>query len=94
MRTYGCRLYVGNIDFRMNKEDIKEFFTSSGKVVDIFFPRPKSNKRTPHRGFIFVEMQTYEQALCAVKLFHGKEDTYGRELIVRVADLRDENKKR
>ena len=82
-----CRLYVGNIDFRMNKADVKDLFTEVGHVVDVFFPRDEDSKR-PHRGFVFVEMGSPNEALKAIEEFHGVEDDYVRELIVRVADIR------
>jgi RNA recognition motif-containing protein len=82
-----CRLYVGNIDFEMNKDDVRAFFGDAGNVIDVYFPRDE-NKRKPHRGYIFVEMENADQALTAIQDFHGQKDPYGRELIVRVADIR------
>lgn len=83
-----CRLYVGNIDFRMTRADVKDLFSDAGHVVDVFFPRCDEDDKRPHRGYIFVEMGSAEEALVAIKEFHGTEDDFGRELIVRVADMR------
>lgn len=83
-----CRLYVGNIDFRMSRDDVKDLFSDVGTVVDVFFPKDENNPKRPHRGFIFVEMGSPDEALEAIEEFHGDEDDYGRELIVRIADVR------
>ena len=83
-----CRLYVGNIDFRMNREDVRSCFADVGDVVDVFFPRDMDNPKRPHRGYVFVEMASAADAMAAIQEFHGEEDDYGRELIVRVADIR------
>lgn len=91
MSDHGCRLYVGNIDFRMTKEDIEDFFSQKGEVVDVFLPKAEESekgKTPPHRGYVFVQMSTSEEATDAISEFHGEKDPHGRELIVRVADLR------
>lgn len=84
------RLYVGNIDFRMGREEIEEMFSEAGEVIDIYFPANKVSTR-PHRGYIFIEMATAEQTLDAIKLFHQGFDNYDRQLIVRLADIRRTN---
>jgi len=81
----GCRLYVGNIDFNMTKQDIKDLFSIVGKVVDVYFPRDENR---PHRGYVFVQMSTPEEALDAIKEFHQELDPYDRELVVRLADFK------
>lgn len=82
-----CRLYVGNIDFAMDKDDVRDLFSQSGTVVDVYFPKDEDKDR-PHRGYIFVEMGNTEEAIRAIEDFHGQEDPHGRELIVRIADIR------
>ena len=84
----GCRLYVGNIDFRMTKSDIRDMFSEVGDVVDVYFPKDEENNKRPHRGYIFVEMDSPESALEAIEEFHETDDDFGREMIVRIADVR------
>lgn len=84
------RLYVGNVDFRMSRQDVWNMFSEVGEVTDVFFPKNFDNPKRPHRGYVFVEMATPEEAITAIEEFHGVEDDYGRELIVRIADLRKE----
>ena len=81
-------MYVGNIDFRMTRGDVKTLFSDVGHVIDVFFPRSDENDKRPHRGYIFVEMGSAAEALAAIEEFNGAEDDYGRELIVRIADTR------
>lgn len=82
-----CRLYVGNIDFRMTREDVEDLFSKAGDVVDVYFPKNEDDPR-PHKGYIFIQMGDAEQTLKAIRLFHQTFDNYERELIVRLADFR------
>ena len=84
-----CRLYVGNIDFKMSKGEIHDLFSEAGEVVDIYFPKREGDSR-PHRGFIFVQMKNPAQTINAIRLFHQTQDFYDRELVVRLADFRKE----
>lgn len=72
----------------MTRTDVRDLFAEVGHVVDVFFPRSDENDKRPHRGYIFVEMGSAAEAMAAIEEFHGTEDDYGRELIVRIADVR------
>lgn len=81
-----CRLYVGNLSFRVSEDDVKDMFGTSGTVTDVYLPRIyKTNK---HKGFAFVEMASFTDAQNAISQLHEKPDLYGRTMIVRFADLR------
>ena len=88
--NHNCRLYVGNIDFKMTKDEIEEFFSKAGQVMDIYFPKREGDTR-PHKGYIFVQMGNVEQTIKAIRMFHQVRDYYDRELIVRLADFRKGN---
>ncbi len=86
-KNQDCRLYVGNIDFRMTREDVEDMFGEAGEVVDVYFPKNEDDPR-PHKGYIFVQMGSADQTLKAIRMFHQALDDFDRELIVRLADFR------
>lgn len=83
---YKCRLYVGNISFRLNENDITDMFSAAGAVTDVYLPRIYKTRK--HKGYAFVEMSDIDGARKAISLFHKQPDLYGRHMIVRFADIR------
>ncbi|MEN6636832.1 MAG: RNA-binding protein [Clostridiaceae bacterium] len=81
-----CRLYVGNLSFSITEEDVKNMFSTAGTVNDVYLPR--IFKTPKHKGFGFVEMASFEDALKAISQLHDTPDMYGRNMVVRFADLR------
>jgi len=81
-----CRLYVGSLSFQVTEEDVKNMFSIAGKVLDVYLPR--IYKTTKHKGFGFIEMASFEAAQNAIAQLHETPDLYGRNMIVRFADLR------
>jgi RNA recognition motif-containing protein len=81
-----CRLYVGNLSFRVNEEDVRNMFSSTGRVLDVYLPR--IYKTPKHKGFGFVEMASFADAQSAIAQLHEQPDLYGRDMVVRFADLR------
>lgn len=81
-----CRLYVGNLSFRINEDDVKNMFSTAGTVNDVYLPR--IFKTPKHKGFGFVEMASFEDAQRAIAQLHETPDMYGRNMVVRFADLR------
>jgi RNA recognition motif-containing protein len=81
-----CRLYVGNLSFRVNEDDVKDMFGTTGTVTDVYLPR--IYKTSKHKGFAFVEMANLTDAKNSILQLHEKPDLYGRPMIVRFADLR------
>lgn len=53
----GPRMFVGKLTRDTNEQDVKEYFSRFGFVLDVYLPRDKSNKRE-HRGFGFVTFET------------------------------------
>ncbi len=79
----GSQLYIGNISFNTNEEDLKNFFASAGTVTSAKIISDRETGRS--RGFGFVEMSSAEEAENAVSTLNGKE-LGGRDLRVNIAE--------
>eukprot|EP00887_Chlorella_sp_A99_P002740 scaffold6.g2740.t1 len=53
----GPRIFVGKLNKETMEQDVKEYFSRFGFVMDVYLPRGKNNKRE-HRGFGFVTFET------------------------------------
>lgn len=73
------KLFVGNISFKMNEDDLLDLFSQSGKVLSVAIPTDRETGRK--RGFAFVEMENQEDADAAINTLNGKT-IEGREIIV------------
>ncbi len=63
------KLFVGNLPFEVNDADLSTVLSVAGKVVEA---KVIINKKTGRsKGYGFVEMETEELALEAVKKFEG-----------------------
>ena len=81
------KLFVGNLSFNANENQIRELFGAHGTVLEVDVIKDKFSGRP--RGFGFVTMETKEGAEAAVKAIHGKEID-GRALTVNEARPREE----
>ena len=63
------KLFVGNLPFDVNDADLGTVLAVAGKVVEAKIIVNKKTGRS--KGYGFVEMETEEQALDAVKKFEG-----------------------
>lgn len=75
-------IYVGNLDYKVNENDLKELFEDHGAVSSFKVITDKFNGRS--KGFGFVTMDNDEEAEKAIKTLNGttfKE----REIIVNEA---------
>lgn len=75
------KLYVGNLLFEVNENDLAELFSQSGKVVSSTIIRFRDGKS---KGFGFVEMEKEEEAKKAIETLNG-QDFKGRKLVVAEA---------
>jgi len=82
------RLYVGNLSFDATEEDLNELFGQAGTVLEVDIVENKFHDR--HRGFAFVTMESNEEALKAIDMFHEQEHM-GRNLQVNVARPKEEH---
>jgi RNA recognition motif-containing protein len=79
----GTRLYVGNLPFSADEEQIRELFSRNGRTVtDVHLVTDRDTGRP--RGFGFVEMGSTEDADGAIRDLNGTEYG-GRALTVNEA---------
>ena len=77
------KLFVGNLPYAANEQDLQNFFAENGVTIDtVTVMRDRFTGQA--RGFGFVEINDDAAALRAVDLCHGK-DLLGRPLVVNEA---------
>lgn len=76
------KLYVGNLLYEVNDEDLKTQFAQAGNVVSAIVIKFRDSGRS--KGFGFVEMETEDEAKHAIEMFH-QQDFKGRKLVVSEA---------
>ncbi|MBI2428251.1 MAG: RNA-binding protein [Ignavibacteriales bacterium] len=64
------KLYVGNLDREVTKEDLTEFFKPFGELGEVIVIRDRVNNVS--KGFGFVEMPNKEEAEAAITGLKGK----------------------
>lgn len=84
-------LYVGNLSFETNEDEIRSAFAPFGQVEAVTIIRDKFSGDS--RGFGFVEMPDREAALAAIAGLAGKE-VRGRAITVNEARPRDDTQRR
>ena len=80
-------IYVGNLSYQVNQEDLTEVFTEYGTVKRIHIPSDRETGRP--RGFAFVEMESEANEQKAIDALDGAE-WMGRDLRVNKAKPREE----
>ncbi len=83
----GARLYVGNLSFNTQENDLQELFSPFGRVVSCALITDKFTGKS--RGFGFIEMGSTEEGQKAIQELHGKV-VDGRPLTVNEARPREE----
>lgn len=79
----GTRLYVGNLPYSADEDQLKTLFSESGRqVTEVRIITDRDTGRP--RGFAFVEMASQADADAAVNALNGKEFG-GRALTVNEA---------
>jgi RNA recognition motif-containing protein len=76
------KLYVGNIPYETNENDLQALFAEAGAVESVNVVRDRETGRA--RGFAFVEMATDQDAQAAVTKLHD-HPFGGRRLTVNEA---------
>lgn len=79
------KIYVGNISFKMDENQLHDAFSPYGEIVEAILIRDRNTKRL--KGFGFVEFATPEAAKAALEM-NGKE-LQGRTLVVNEARAKD-----
>jgi len=80
------KLYVGNLAFQTNSQQLQELFAQAGTVESASVVEDRDTGRS--RGFGFVEMSSKEEGTAAIAQFNGKEFN-GRNLNVNEAKPRE-----
>ncbi len=75
-------MYVGNLSFTVNEDDLKQAFSEFGKVESAKVIMDKFSGQS--KGFGFVEMPSNSEADKAIKALNGK-DLKGRNIKVNQA---------
>ena len=78
-------IFVGNLPFRAEQEDVSELFAPFGEVTNCALPLERDTGRK--RGFAFVEMADPESEDRAVEALQGAE-LMGRALRINKAEPR------
>lgn len=76
------KLYVGNLDYSITQDQLRDHFAQAGSVVDAVIITDKYSGKG--KGFGFVEMSTEEEAKKAIEMFNEK-DFNGRNIVVNEA---------
>ncbi len=72
------RLFVGNLNFKITEEELKQFFSKAGQVEQVSIIRNHRSGRP--KGYGFIQMADLEAAQNAI-MYNGAE-LLGRPLIV------------
>jgi RNA recognition motif-containing protein len=64
-----CRVFLANLSFEADEDDVRELASHHGKVLDIYFPREHGSEK--HRGMCFVGTDSPEDAAAIVKALEG-----------------------
>jgi RNA recognition motif-containing protein len=78
----GRKLYVGNIPYDTNEQDLQELFAQAGNVETVTVMRDRDTGRA--RGFAFVEMSSDDDAQNAITKLNDQQFG-GRRLTVNEA---------
>jgi RNA recognition motif-containing protein len=82
-------IYVGNLSYEVNEEDLQEAFEAFGQVESVRIITDKYSGKS--KGFGFVEMPAKAEAQSAINDLNGKE-LKGRTLNVNEARPRTESR--
>lgn len=80
-------IYVSNLSFKLQDEDLKNIFTACGEVSSAKIIMDNQSGRS--RGFGFVEMPNDDDARAAIEKLNGTEAD-GRNIVVNEARPRTE----
>ncbi len=83
------KLYVGNLPFDTNEEEIKTLFSEAGAVKSVVLIKDKFSGQS--KGFGFVEMETQESMQNALKMF-SSYSFKDRPLKVDMAKPKEDNR--
>lgn len=85
------KLYVGNLPFSVQEQDLKNFFSKYSSVKSVQLISDRETGRS--KGFGFVELSNDDEASNAIQELNGK-DLGGRAVIVNEARPRENREHR
>jgi RNA recognition motif-containing protein len=84
-------IYVGNLQYGVTEDELKELFEEFGEVMSVKIITDKYSGRS--KGYGFVEMSNNNEAKKAIESLNEK-DLRGRNIRVNQAREREENPRR
>ncbi len=84
-------IYVGNLNYRVDENDLQDIFEEYGAVNDVKIVMDKFSGRS--KGFGFVTMENSEEANKAIKELNGATFE-NRQMVVNEARERQNNNNR
>lgn len=81
------KLYVGNLSYETNEEELRTLFAQAGEVTSVALITDRDTGRS--KGFAFVEMTTEAEAQKAISQYSGYKMN-DRDLTVNLAKPREE----
>lgn len=81
-------IYVGNLDFSIKEDDLKDVFTEYGEVSSVKIITDKFSGRS--KGFGFITMDDDSEAKAAISALH-ESDIKGRNMVVNEARPRKDD---
>ncbi len=85
------RLYVGNLPYSAQEDELRRLFSQAGTVESVEMPIDRLTGRS--RGFAFVQMAMDQDAETAIRKFNGYR-LDDRSLRVNIAEEREERERR
>ena len=79
-------IYVGNLAYEIEKEDLSEVFNDYGSVERVYIPKDRETGQA--RGFAFVELKSEANEDKAIQILDGAE-WMGRDIKVDKARPRN-----
>jgi cold-inducible RNA-binding protein len=80
------QIYVGNLPYRVDENDLQNYFSRFGAIQSIRIVRNFRTGRS--KGYAFVTYANTKQAVEALAAHGG--DLYGRSMVVRIAKSRQQ----
>ncbi|HET9412010.1 MAG TPA: RNA-binding protein [Candidatus Saccharimonadales bacterium] len=81
------KLYVGNLPYSTNDDELRQLFAEFGQVESATIISDRDTGRS--KGFGFVELDSPESAKAAIEAMNGK-DMGGRAIVVNEARPRED----
>ena len=81
------KLYVGNMSYNTNEDDLRELFSQAGGVRSVALIKDRTTGMS--KGFAFIEMDSQASAQKAITMFN-EYDMTDRQLAVSFARPREE----